>query len=422
VSIPQPKLFPYDKLHQIFDSLINPFKNAITLPLSISMKFKRIIYFYILFFTGVVLAFGFGYLIRAIQDLSGASEFPTLEQAYDILANHAYYDLPTSPTLEYGMIRGMVDSFGDPFTRFEEPVQHELSSNQLEGKFGGIGANLEQDPEGNVILHPFSNGPAKDAGVLDGDHLIKVDDLKITEIMSLDEVIAAIRGLEGDPVTIEIFRPTNMEVLSFTIIRQDIPLPSVSWHLNIVESRLGIIQVNIIAATTVNEIQNAIADLTSRGATHFALDLRGNRGGLLTAGIEIARLFLEDGPVIQEHYRGQDEKTYVVETPGPFVTVPLVVLVNSDTASAAEIIAGALKSHKRAIIIGNQTYGKDSIQLVFDLQDGSSLHVTAAKWWIPGIDSPIGEEGIEPDVWVTPVEGEADPYVNAAIQILFGYP
>ena len=386
------------------------------------MKYKRVLFFYIIFLTGAALAFGFGYMTRLLQDQAKPSEFAILAEAHQILVNHAFDDLPEDPTIEYGMIRGMVDAYGDPYTRFLPPAQHELNTDQLSGRYGGIGAGLEYDPEWYIILHPFAEGPAAAAGILDGDRLLAVDGWKILPNTPMDEAVAAIRGPEGEPVEIEITRPPEYGTFSFMIKRQDIPLPSVTWHLDPSEPRLGILQVNLIADTTPDEIRNAVDDLTSRGATHFALDLRGNGGGLVKAGVDIARLFLEDGAVIQEHYRGKDVETYEVNKPGPLAEIPLVVLVNENTASSAEIVAGALKMQDRALIIGTHTFGKDSIQLVFSLEDGSSMHVTAAKWWVPELDTPIGEGGVVPDIVVTTDGVEGDPYIQAAILVLFGEP
>jgi len=386
------------------------------------MKYKRVLYFYIIFFTGAALAFGFGYMTRLIQDMAKPSDFPIMEEAYEILEKHAYDQLPDEPALEYGMIRGMISAYGDPYSNFSEPAQAELYSNQLAGKYGGIGSSLELDPQGYVILHPFPDGPAAEAGIIDGDRLVKVDEWVIDQNVPIDDVVAAIRGPEGERVTIEIARPLDYTVQTFNIKRQDIPIPSVTWHLDVGEPRMGIVQINIIADSTPDEIQDAIEDLQSRGGTHFVIDLRGNRGGLLKSGVDIARLFLRDGLIIQEHYRNQEIETYEVKTPGPLAEIPMVVLVNSDTASAAEIIAGSIQMQSRAPIIGTHTFGKDSIQLVFSLQDGSSLHVTAAKWWVPELDPPIGDGGIEPDIQISDGESGSDPYLQAAVQTLFNTP
>jgi len=383
------------------------------------MKYKQILLFYILFFTGAALAFGFGYMTRLFQDHATTSEFPILAEAYDVLKNHAYDDLPEDPNIEYGMIRGMVDTFADPYTRFVEPVQHELETDQLSGAFGGIGASLNYDQDKYVVLHPFPDSPAKEAGITDGDRLLMVDNLEIQPNTPIDQVVAAIRGPVGTQVVIMISRPPQHDKYSFQIKRKDIALPSVTWHQDIFEPRLGLIEINLIADTTVDEIQTAIEDLENQGTTHFALDLRGNRGGLLSAGVDITRLFLVNGIIIKEHYRDQEVKTYEVEKPGPLVNLPIVVLVDKDTASAAEIIAGALQYNNRAQIIGTPTFGKYSIQLVFSLKDGSSLHVTAAKWWIPGLEPDISSIGVKPDIVVSTENIEGDPFIQAAINTLF---
>ena len=193
-----------------------------------------------------------------------------------------------------------------------------------------------------------------------------------------------------------------------------------TWHLDPDNPELGVIEINLIAASTVDELKNAIKDLQSRNACCYILDLRNNFGGLLTTGVDIAKLFLEDGVIIEQQFRDQGVVAYRVEHPGPFVNLPLVVIVNENTASSAEIIAGALKVHGRAQIIGVPTYGKDTIQLVFDLKDGSSVHVTSAKWWIPGLEPPIGEGGLQPDIRAptTPDPSGADEAIRVAAQTL----
>ena len=185
------------------------------------------------------------------------------------------------------------------------------------------------------------------------------------------------------------------------------------------------IKVNRIAASTADEIQQAVEELRNQGAASFVLDLRDNPGGLLDAGVEIARLFLKEGIVMEQQYRGQETQTYRVEKPGPLADLPLVVLINQGSASAAEIAAGALQANRRALLVGEPSYGKDTIQLIFDLQDGSSLHVTSGRWWTPGLPGPITGVGLQPDL---PVESSAqtqpsgDPILQAAIESLLQTP
>ena len=362
-----------------------------------------------------------GYLVNVTHPAS--ADLPILLEAYGILRDNGLKPLPTPPALEYGMIHGMTDAYGDPFTRFVEPPQHELETNSLQGKFGGIGVRLDNDSAGNFVVYPFQDGPAIKAGVQEGDRLLGVDNLPVVPGTPVDTISAAIRGPVGSSVTIKVGRAPDYTPVEIKIKREEIALPTVTWHLDTGEPRLGVIEVNLIAETTSAEIQKAIADLQARGASAFALDLRNNGGGLLNEGIHIARQFLEDGIVIEQQYRGAKVEGYSVDQPGKHAKIPLVVLVNENTASAAEIIAGSIQAHKRAKLIGATTYGKNTIQMVFDLQDGSSLHVTAAHWWFPNFEFPKDGHGLAPDITVAAGEqGQPDPVIAAAIQELFGKP
>jgi carboxyl-terminal processing protease len=380
---------------------------------------SRTRYFLILLFVavGFVGAFLSGYSLKAYFDRE-SQVFPILNQAFGILIDHAYLELPEPKKLEYGMVSGMLLASEDPYASFQEPVQHELESDNLQGSFGGIGIELTRTQNREILIYPIINGPAFRAGILDGDQLLSVDDLTITSHVNLDEIEAAIRGPVGNSVRIVIFRKPELTQLNFQIQREEIHLPSVTWYLSPQSPTIGLINVNIIAETTPAEILDAVEQLHNKGATKFVLDLRDNGGGLLTAGIETAKLFLKNGIILQQQYRGEEVETFSVDTPGPLLDLPLVILVNHNTASAAEIIAGALQVHSRALLVGEPTFGKDTIQLIFDLEDHSSLHVTAAKWWIPGITSKLSEHGLQPDIQVIEDESEVDLLMNAAIDAL----
>jgi carboxyl-terminal processing protease len=357
----------------------------------------------------------YGYTLIHPPDL----DVPILSDVHDILLNHALNNIPENPALEYGMIRGMLDVFSDPYTLFYEPPQHELNTNQLEGSYAGIGVELGRDNENYFVLYPFEGGPADNAGIHEGDRLTMVDEFETNPETKIETIQAKIRGLEGTRVRISITRPPNYEIMEFKIKRIDFPLPSVSWHLVSDEPRLGIIDINLISANTPEEILGAVEDLTNRGATKFALDLRDNGGGLLTPGIEVTRLFLSNGVIIHQQYRDQSVESFEVNKPGSLADIPLVAIVNHGTASAAEVIAGALKANNRVILFGETTFGKDTIQLIFDLDDGSSLHVTAARWWIPGLEFPTEKGGLIPDVPVSPSTNEIDTSVEVVVSTLF---
>jgi carboxyl-terminal processing protease len=387
------------------------------------MLFRRSFLITFLLVTMLAAAFGAGYLIRANQE-AAQTHFPLLNEAYQVLETHGLKEIPRSPALEYGMIRGMVQAYDDPYTIFVPPAQHELESNALQGSYGGIGVSLGYDQEGNIELFPFPDSPARKAGIQDGDRLLSAGDLQVTTNTPLEDVQSAIRGPEGESVQLKIARPPDYKALQFKIVRAQFPEPSVAYHLDTAHPQVGVIQVNLIAASTVDEIQHAVQDMQTRGALYFILDLRDDPGGLLTAGVDTARLFLKDGVVIQQQYRGHAVEALQVEHPGPLVDIPLVVIINHGSASAAEIIAGALQSHHRALLVGSPSFGKDTIQLVFDLSDGSSLHVTSAHWWIPNLNPPLAGSGLQPDVPVAPAEDSAgpDPVLQAAIAAVLKSP
>jgi carboxyl-terminal processing protease len=361
-------------------------------------------------------AFFLGYLFRGYTH-PGELTYPILAEARDLLVDNGLYPLPEGNSLEYGMIHGMISAYDDPYTRFLEPPENELDTDNLSGRYGGIGASLERDDQNRIRLYPFDNSPAEAAGIWAGDLLISVDGTPINAETSTDDAVALLRGPEGEKVKVEISRPVeNDQHYEFSIVRMDFPLPSVTIRVLPEEPRIGIIGINRITSTSVDELIAAIMELQNQEATHFILDLRDNGGGLLEPGVEIARLFLSDGLVIQQQYRDQPIKDYSVTKEGQFSQLPLVVFINGNSASAAEVIAGALQAQSRAALIGQTSFGKNTVQLVLTLRDSSSLHVTAAKWWIPGIEFPGAEgNGLIPDIPTVP-DGE----IPAAILYFFG--
>jgi carboxyl-terminal processing protease len=235
----------------------------------------------------------------------------------------------------------------------------------------------------------------------------------------MDTILAAIRGPVREKVTLTIARAPDFVPFDVSVAREEVALPSVTWNLVPEDNRVGIIQINIIAATTPDEVTSAINDLKQKGASRFILDLRNNGGGLVDAGVKTVGLFLRQGVVIDQQYKGKDIEQLTNSQDGPFVNLPMVVLVNHESASAAEIIAGALKGQKRALLIGSPTFGKNTIQLVFNLQDGSSIHITSAHWWIPEIGQQDMGVGFQPDVSLTEDEANQPQIIQTAIQNLF---
>jgi carboxyl-terminal processing protease len=248
-----------------------------------------------------------------------------------------------------------------------------------------------------------------------------VGKLDVVTTTPLETIQAALRGPVGSFVQVAIARAPDFEPEKISIQREEFPIPSVTWHLEASQPRLGVVEVNMISANTPDEILRVFQELRNQGATKFVLDLRNNGGGLLSAGIDSARLFLRDGTIINQRTRDKEVEIFRAEKAGALVDLPLVVLINENTASAAEIIAGALQVNHRARLIGSPSYRKDTIQLVFELRDGSSLHVTNARWWIPGLEPAITENGLEPDIAIPPQDDNSgvDAAIRAAIYELF---
>ena len=342
-------------------------------------------------------------------------ELPILSQAQNIIKMHAYYDLPNDPALEYGMIYGMVDKLNDPYAAFVEPIQHELSQDSFKGEFGGIGSEVTVNENSQLVLYPLPDSPALEAGLEAGDILIGVDGVEITPEIDIHTAVSMIRGPEGEKVTITIQRPPEMAEFEFTIKRKIYQLPSVTWRTIEEHPEIGLIDINLIASSTANEISNAVADLDSQGVQFYILDLRGNGGGVLEGGIEIAKLFLKDGDVIlYQQYKGADQQVFTATKDGVYADLPLVILIDQYSASASEIIAGAIQAYDRAPLIGVPSYGKNTIQLVFTLDDQSSIHVTAAIWWLEG-RSPDEPFQLIPDIQPENMEPSPEEVFQLAI-------
>jgi carboxyl-terminal processing protease len=344
--------------------------------------------------------------------------FTVFWEAWHILEKDFYSQLPTAQQMTYGAIRGVLATLNDPYTIFVEPKPRRLEKDDLRGSFGGIGAWVSKHEDGAIVLKPMEDKPAQRAGILEGDVVIKVDDQEVTPDMSLEDVILLIRGPIGSVVRLTISRAGHPESLVFEITREKVETPTVTWRL-LDESRgLGYISISLFTERTDKELETALKDLKTQGATHLIVDLRSNNGGLLETAIDVTSQFLSDGIVLYEQRRDQEEKSYPVRRGGKATDIPLVVLVNAGTASASEIVAGAIQDSDRGILIGESTFGKGSVQLVYDLSDQSSLHVTVAHWFTPKRHEITGN-GLTPDIVVPLTEEDRaqgkDPQLERAI-------
>jgi carboxyl-terminal processing protease len=366
-------------------------------------------------------AFFLGYVTHAAYapttgDIAG---FGVFWEAWQIIDDHFYGDLSSETTRTYGAIRGSLETLDDPYTLFVEPQRREREQEELRGSFGGIGAWVERTPDGRVILTPMDDRPAAKAGVQAGDELIAVDDTPVTPEMSFDDVLALVRGQAGEIVRLTVRRAETGEALVFEVEREEIVTPSVTYELK--EGDIGYIRLSIFGERTNEELENAIRDLRSQGTTKYVIDLRDNGGGLLPAAIDVASQFLDDGVVMYERKSNGEEKPYPVKGKGVLENEPVVFLVNNYTASASEIVAGAIQDYERGTLIGTETFGKASVQLIFDLSDGSSVHVTNARWLTPSRQE-IDGVGLTPDIQVELSEEDRqqgrDPQLERAIEHL----
>ena len=338
-----------------------------------------------------------------------SDEFGLFWEAWGRVEDNFLGDLPTSKELTYGAIQGSVALLGDPYTFFVEPVEREIERQSLQGTFGGVGATLSRPEEGGpVFLEPIPGNPAAAAGILSGDKLVAVDGEPITPEITVQAVAEIVRGEKGTIVVLTVIHPDEIEAVDIEVERGDILIPSVTYRLLRENEQVGYIQLSRFSGESANEIETAVLDLQSLGATQLVLDLRGNGGGLLDAAVEVADHFLVDGPILYQQSRGQEERIYeaTAETVAP--NIPIMILVDGGTASSSEILAGALQDRGRALLVGSTpTFGKGSVQLVYDLSDGSSVHVTASRWFTPDRHQ-LDQQGLQPDFLVTVTQEDID--------------
>ncbi|OGG13831.1 hypothetical protein A2875_03615 [Candidatus Gottesmanbacteria bacterium RIFCSPHIGHO2_01_FULL_46_14] len=338
----------------------------------------------------------------------------------------------------WGAISGMVASAGDPYTVFLPPKENDEFKADLGGEFEGIGAQLGLKENRIIVIAPLKGTPAERAGIRPSDWILKVDD-KETSGWTVAEAVTKIRGTRGTSVTLTLLHENEMEPIDMAIRRDTILVPSVvSWVKQVSE----ITEISAVpGAGALKARADTIAYLSlSRFGDHtnedwlkevdsvlaqqgslkgLVFDLRNNPGGYLEGSVFIASEFLKSGQVVSQVNSDGSRQEYQVDRKGKLYDIPMVVLVNKGSASAAEIVAGALRDHKRARIVGETTFGKGSVQTPQDLPGGAGLHITTGKWFTPNGGS-INKEGITPDIEVKleVYEASADAQLAKAIELL----
>ena len=342
-------------------------------------------------------------------------------EAWELLQNN-YHEGPLDPRdLVEGATRGMVSASGDDYTNWVDAEGAKMSRQRLEGEFEGIGATVDLTDDDVIrIVRPLPESPAEKAGLQPGDLVVAVDGVP-TKDKSLEEVVREVRGPAGTTVVLTIRREDETDTREIAIVRQTIVVPSV---ISKSVDEFGYVRLTNFGVKTTGELRDSIRNFASEGAEGLILDLRNNPGGLLTTAVDVASEFLPQGTLIaSQRSRTEGDLTFNASGRGTAVDLPLVVLINNGSASASEIVAGAVKDHGRGKLIGKTTFGKGSVQVPFDLSDRSVVRVTVAIWETPS-GAHLTGEGIDPDLEleIEPDElGEdGDPYIEAAKRVLRG--
>jgi len=348
---------------------------------------------------------GWGKVHRVGADID--STYEKLKVLADVLAivERNYVEPVNASSLINGAINGMLETL-DPHSSFMNPEVFKEMQTETRGSFGGVGFEITIRDKILTVVAPIEDTPASRAGIQPGDQILRIDG-KSTKDLNLMEAVKMMRGPQGTQVTITIMRSGFTEPQDFTMTRATIPIRSVRSKM--LEEGYGYIKINQFIEKTHTDMKAALSQLESRDATlkGLILDLRNDPGGLLEQAVKVADEFLESGLIVYTEGRveGQKMKFYAQKKPKEH-DYPLIVLVNAGSASASEIVAGALQDHGRAVILGTQTFGKGSVQTIIPLEDGSAIRLTTARYFTPSGRS-IQAQGIVPDIVVPDLSPEA---------------
>ncbi len=322
--------------------------------------------------------------------------------------------------LIYGAIDGMTKSLGDPYTAFFDPNEAKRFEQDLSGSFEGIGAEVGIKKDQLTIISPLEGSPAQKAGLKAGDAILKIDGTD-TGNMTTDEAVNLIRGKGGTNVVLTIYREDWGKSQEITITRDTIVIPALEWEIK--NQNIAYVHIYQFDQSLSNDFKKAAMDILASPAKKIILDLRGNPGGYLETAQEIAGWFLERGQVvtIEDFGEKRKENIYKAEGSAALAEYPLIVLINEGSASASEILAGALRDNRNVQLVGQKSFGKGSVQEVQYLPDNSFIKITIAKWLTPK-GSSISEVGLDPDVKVEltdkDIEQEKDPQLDKALEII----
>lgn len=374
---------------------------------------------------GLAIVFGAGFILRdfikapsvfSINEAPSTSDYPLLDEVQELINQHYLREQPDYQTRQYAAIRGMLGSLGDRNTFFIDPPVAQSESQVLAGTYGGVGVLLRRNEAGDFVMYPYPDSSALNVGVLDGDILKSVNGREITLSDQPDAVDQLLRGEVKDNNGVDVVIERDNEELIFFIPFAVVNVPSIQWRILDEDNRIGYIFIMRFTSRTPDELKTAIEELTSSDIETIVLDLRDNGGGLLQEAIDIAGVFLGNNVIMIQVSRTEEQEFYpkTIETQ---TDLPMIVLVNGRTASAAELVAGAIQDADRGVLVGQKTFGKGTIQQIYRLSDTSSVHITSHEWLTPN-RNVIDGVGLTPDIEMIPDENGRDVELGEAIRYL----
>lgn len=338
-------------------------------------------------------------------------DFKLFWDTWDLVSKQYYDKKALDPQkMFYGAISGMVSAVGDPYTVFLPPDQQKSSKEELEGSFEGVGIQLGFNKDKRlVVVAPLARTPADKAGIKPNDMIIKIDGKDTTGI-SLPDAVKAIRGPKGTQITLTIFRDGEEDTREFKLTRDTVIVKSVEVSFKQTKSgkNIAVIKLSRFGERTKEEWEKAVSDVLSNSVQGVILDMRNNPGGFLEGAVFIASEFLDGGDVVLQENSQGERVSFDVNRKGKILKLPMVAMINKGSASASEIVAGALQDRKRAKLLGEKSFGKGTIQEAEDLPGGTGIHITVAKWLTPNGKWVNETEGLEPDIKAEVPENEKE--------------
>lgn len=358
---------------------------------------------------------------KDISEIKDVKKYELLFQVRDALLTKYDGELDDNSLLE-AAIKGMTQSVNDPYTVFMNASEYKAFEDQIEGHFVGIGAQLGIKDDKITVVSPIEGSPAEKAGLKAGDVILKVDGNEITE-PNLDKTIATIRGEKGQEVTLTVLREGS-EYLDISIVRDEIKVISVKGE--IIDGDIGYIQISSFDEDVAKDFKNKIVELKSQGMKGMILDLRGNPGGSLSEAVNVASQFIPKGKIVTYTIDKYDKKQEAKSVGGEAEGMPLVILIDGGSASASEVVTGALRDYEAGTIIGTTSFGKGIVQQLIEFKDGNGgLKVTTSKYYTPNGEN-IHKIGIKPDIEVEipkdilekEYDRSTDPQFNKGLEVI----